>query len=307
VRGVSVKRYLVFPLDFDSRAYFLKEPEENWDGKVKEIHLENQKTLKERIKAEFGELNFDQKLENFMGAGDAPFSIISYHNQLYKQARSAFICGLYYPALTALCALGERIINHLIIDLREKYKYTKYYKYVYRNKSFDDWSYAINILVEWGVFQHQDVEKEFHKLKDIRMRSLHFNPDTYKNLRSDALSALTHLGNIISMQFGFASNQKWIIHGTQGAFFIKKEAEQHPFMARYYLPQCPLVGPYYAAHHTERGQWLFFDWNNYDEREITDEEFSSLYTNRTLGQLVPNVIPFESNVSVQTSVVSLNS
>ena len=297
-----MKRHIVFPLDFDSRAYLLKEPEVHWQECVKKLHFENQAKLIEELKAELGELNFEQKLQNFKDSGQSPFSIISHHNILYIQARYAFIYGFYYPALTSACALGERVFNHLILDLRDNYRSTPIYKEIYRKRSFQDWGDTIKILTDWGVFQHPGIEPEFHKLKELRMRSIHFTPETYKNLRSDALAALSYVALIIHLQFGTAAGQKWMIEGTKGAFFIKKDAEQDPFIAKYYLPQCPLVGPYYAMYFNQEGHWLIFDWINYDNREISDEEFVKLFKDKTPEQLASTSVPVAANVHVHTIV-----
>jgi len=48
--------------------------------------------------------------------------VIAYHNSFLRRVRDAFASGNYYPALTAGCALGERILNHLILDLREEFR-----------------------------------------------------------------------------------------------------------------------------------------------------------------------------------------
>ena len=297
-----MKRHIVFPLDFDSRAYLLKEPGEHWEESAKKLHFENRATLIEELRVEFGELNFEQKLQNFKDLGQSPLSIISHHNILYKQAQDAFIYGFYYPALTSACALGERVFNHLILDLRDNYRSTSKYKEICKKQSFQDWGSTIKILADWGVFQHPDIEPEFHKLKEMRMRSIHFNPETSKNLRSDALAALSYVALIIHLQFGTAAGQKWMIDGTKGAFFIKKDAEQDPFIAKYYLPQCPLVGPYYAMNFNQEGHWLFFDWNNYDNREISDEEFAKLFKDKTPEQRAPTSVPVAANVHVHTIV-----
>ena len=257
-----MKRYLVHPLDFDSRAFFLEEPDEQWAEEVKELHFENRKNIINALKVELGEHAFEAKLKNFIDASSAPFSIISYHNSLYHQARYAFIHGFYYPSLTAACALGERILNHLIIDLREHYKNSPHYKNIYRKSSFDDWERIIEILEDWSVFQYPIVAEEFQKLKTLRNQVIHFNPVTYSTLREDTLTALKTLASIISIQFGFARDQKWMIMGTKGAVFTKKESESDPFIRRYYLPQCPKVGPYYSMRPDGKGNWFVIDWND---------------------------------------------
>lgn len=54
-----------------------------------------------------------------------------------------------YPALVGACALGERILNHLILDLRGAYAHTPEYKRVHRKDSFDDWRVPIDTLAAW--------------------------------------------------------------------------------------------------------------------------------------------------------------
>lgn len=294
-----MKRHIVIPYVFDTRANFLKEPGEHWEESAKILYLENQAKIIEGLRVELGELNFEQKLQNFKDLGPSPLSIISHHNILYKQAQDAFIYGFYYPALTSACALGERVFNHLILDLRSNYKSTSKYRKICRKQSFQNWEYTIKILADWGVFQHPDIKYKFDELRKLRMCSIHFNHETYKNLRSDALAALSYMALIINLQFGIAAGQKWMIEGTKGAFFIKKDAEQDPFMAKYYLPQCPLVGPYYAMKFNQEGHWLIFDWINYDNREISDEEFVKLFKNKT-EQRASTSVPVAANVHVRT-------
>lgn len=297
-----MKRHLVYPLDFDTRAHFLEEPKDTCNERAQKLHRENQAKLIEQLKFELGENNFNTKLKNFKDTGISPFSIMSHHNNIYRQARYSFVYGLYYPSLTASCALGERILNHLIIDLRKYYTSSTHYKKIYRKKSFDDWDKAIEILSDWNIFHHDDVKTAFQELKTLRNNSIHFNQETYSSMREDALEALKKLQIIISIQFGIAQKQKWMIEGTRGDFFIKKEAENDPFLMEYYIPQCPKVSPYYTMSMTKNGQWLFFDWKNCKQKQITDQEFAQFHTDRTNDQLVPNSIPASKDVIIQTII-----
>lgn len=290
-----MRRHLVFARDFDNRARVLDEIQDAWEPRVKELHMQNQRKLIRQLKRELGIFDFQRKLENFKNAGIAPFSIISYHNDFYRQARYSFIFGLYYPALTSACALGERILNHLMIDLRESFKSSPHYKNIYRKNSFDDWGTCINILSDWGVFQHDGVLNRFHSLKDLRMRSIHFNGETYANLRHDALSALELLRDIISFQFGSWSGQKWMIPGTEGHVFIKKESENDPFIQKFYLPQSPLVGPYFSMRH-EQGQWIVFDKKDYSGEDLSDEEFCRTFNSRHSDSLVDSSMPWSEDI-----------
>jgi hypothetical protein len=67
-------------------------------------------------------------VKNATDLGAKSFSLVAYHNDFHEQARRSFVAGSYYPALVAACALGERILNHLLLDLRGSFKGSRSYK-----------------------------------------------------------------------------------------------------------------------------------------------------------------------------------
>jgi len=114
-----MKRYRVLGYDIDSRASLLSiEIKETWAPEVKEMHRRNQEAIRQGLMEEFGQEHVLTKLDNFIALGNAPFSIVTFHNKFLRQVRTAFFMGAYYPALTGACALGERVLNHLILGLR---------------------------------------------------------------------------------------------------------------------------------------------------------------------------------------------
>lgn len=117
-----MRRFRIPGMDFDSRALTLEPIPEHWEEQVKILHRQNQERTIGRLKAQYGEAGFDQKLANFRELGSMPFSVVAFHNRFQRQARQAFVHGQYYPALTATCALSERVLNHLVIGLRDDYK-----------------------------------------------------------------------------------------------------------------------------------------------------------------------------------------
>jgi hypothetical protein len=119
-------------------------------------------------------------------------------------------------------------------------------------------------------------------LKNIRHRSIHFNTDVDTDDRVLALSAISKLTSIISRQFGSFGNQPWFIPGIKGASYIKKEAEEWPFVKRVYIPNSHLVGPLHKLGPVNGRMDLIhvYDDNNYENREISDDEFRSLLTNK---------------------------
>ena len=222
-------------------------------------------------------------------------SIVSYHNLFYRQTRDAFIVEAYYPALTGACALGERILNHLILDLRESFRSRQTYKEVHRKESIDDWDRAIGVLEDWAVLE-PGVGESFHRLKILRHRSLHFNPQTYGQARDDALEALQQLKSILVGQFAAFGTQRWFIPGTSGACFIRRTAEDDPFVKEFYLKQCPYVGYGYTLSFLHGGTTIVFDHASYGDGTVTDEEYCSLFNNRKPNDLAKSDLPPGPNV-----------
>jgi hypothetical protein len=181
--------------------------------------------------------------------------------------------GAYYPALTASCALGERILNYLILMLREEFKNSPEYKRVYNRDSFDNWDIAINTLDAWNILL-PEVVTEFRTLRDRRNDAIHFRPELDNNDRLLALAAIRSLNFIMENQFCAFGSQPWFVTGVPGEIYIKKEWEKQPFIRKMYLPNCASVGP---KHKVESVMpWAIRDDATYEDREITDEEFCSL-------------------------------
>jgi hypothetical protein len=282
---------------FDSRSHALEDEKPHWDEQVKVQHRDGKNQIIQSLKQQFGERQIESKVENFRELGPLPMSVVSYHNWFFQQAREAFILGAYYPAATGACALAERILNHLIIDLRRHFAHTPEYKSVFRKQSFDDWGRAVAVLKNWNVLRGEVPEK-FLELKRLRNRLIHFAEDTYAKERSLALDSLILLTDIITWQFGFFTHQRWwAIRGTAGAQFISKAAESDAFMKEYYLPRCPVVGPYYAIAFAEQGT-LFFDRLDYPGREISDEEFADLHKSRAIADVASTELPLPANVEL---------
>jgi len=288
-----MRRYRIQPTNFDTRVLSLEEPKPTWDKKVIALHEKNKANLINALKLELGQNNFELKLQNFKDLGTLPFSIVSHHNALFQEARYAFIQGCYYPALTSACALGERILNHLILDLREFYPVSSVDKKSHKRKSIDDWQKAIDTLEEWRVLQASEVNEAFKDLSLLRHRSLHFNLETIETLRDDALTALSYLSTIIEKQFGFLVDK--IISGTKGAFFLRKTEEQDPFIKKYYLKQSFHVSPYHAFRFIDSVSCVF-DYKQDAQREITDDEFASLFNDKSQDEMAPTEIPWPDNV-----------
>lgn len=270
-----MKRYRVFALDWNSVGDLLNlEIKEEWDENVKALHRENRERMIKELTLQYGEWGIDGKLDNLRAIGGQGFSVIAYHNRFYRQARDAFIIGAYYSALTAACALGERILNHLILELRDNYKGKPGYDDFATVKSSSNWRKMIRTLESWEVLLPAAVT-EFYALMESRHRAIHFNPATAERDREYAVEALKHLYEILAIQFGGLGQQPWFISGVKGTAFIRKEWESNPFVKLVYLPASMKVGPYHWMEYKD-GTWTIYDIE-YEDREISDEEFAHLY------------------------------
>lgn len=189
--------------------------------------------------------------------------------------------GSYYPALTAACALGERILNHLILLLRDDHKATPEYKRVYAKHSFDKWDVAIDTLAGWMVLL-PNVVLEFKKLRDRRNDAIHFRPEVDTNDRDLALQAIRSLESILGAQFNAFGSEPWFITDVPGEIYIKKDWETKPFIRRIYLPNCVAVGPDHRV--VSVMPWKIAD-REYEPTEITDDEFSMLRKNANAQQI----------------------
>jgi hypothetical protein len=273
------RRYHPFSFDFDSTPLSLNDPDERWDEQVKRAHLEHREQEINRLKLRYGALDIENVVKNAADLGPKSMSLLAYHNRLHEQARRSFIGGTYYPALVAACALGERILNHLVLDLRDSFKSSEHYRKIYRKDSFDNWPFVVSILTDWKVLV-DGVGADFLALGELRNRSIHFNPETYQSMREDALAALQRLNAIIGKQFGYFGCQPWYIENTPGAQFLRRAYEKHPYVRAYIIPRSGFVGPFYGMERSQEGHWMHLDYTDYGDNELSDEEFARLYRER---------------------------
>ena len=272
-----MKRYRIFGVDFDTRASVLKTPEDCWEEKIKQQHLSNRNQMINQLKVQYGDRDIENKINNFIELKSKPFSVIAFHNKFLEQVRNAYVIGSYYPALTGASALGERILNHMIILLRDYHKNDARYKRVYKKKSFDDWNTAIDLLESWDDLLIEAAQK-FRDLHTIRNNSLHFTREIDSDDKNFSISAIHKIQEIIDIQFGFSCKQPWYLW-IPGEIYLKKEWEKKPFVKEVIIPNSLLVGP---NHYVEslRPHYQINDNFIYENKEISDEEFIQLRKNR---------------------------
>jgi len=268
-----MKRYRIIPTDFDLRVNHLQDLEKMYNENPT-VHLENNIiSFNKQLIEYYGERRFEQKLENLKDIGSKNYSIISYHNLFIEQIRESFINENYYPSLVSACALGERILNHLTLDLKDFYSKSPEYLKIKDKKTNSNWNEMIETLKTWEILL-PEVSEELHKLKILRHKSIHFNENLYKNLRPYALEAINSIQKIISSQFCSFGNQPWFMTSIPGERYIKLEYEKNPFIEKYYLPYCILVG--YENELIKVNPPQYQDNYEYEKSIITDEKFSEL-------------------------------
>lgn len=265
-----MKRYRIIAFSFDTKIDYLESIEDTYETNPS-AGLKNQiENFKNRLKEQYGARNFENKLQNLRDIGSKKFSIISHHNLLIEEIRNSFINENYYPALTSACALGERILNHLIIDLRDYYTDTVENTKIKKYKSNSNWKQMISIINDWN-FITPDVAIEFGKLSGLRNRAVHFNPEIIDDLRTNALNSILCIQKILFEQFSAFGNQPWFITEIPGEIYIKSEWELNPFIIKYYLPNSIYVG--YNHKIKNLNPFEIEDINIYENTETTDEEF----------------------------------
>lgn len=270
-----MRRYRVTNFELDARATILTlEIGADWAPEVKTQFENSKQAVREGFLHEYGVSRSVEKLRNVVDLGAAPLSIIAYHNRFLAQVRASFVACAYYPALTGSCALGERLLNHLVIDLRGFFRSSPEYRKVYRKSSFDNWDLAISALEAWKILV-REVPTLFRTLSELRNRSVHFTPGLEAEDRAQALSAIRTLSEIIQRQFGSFGTHPWFIPDIPGAAFISKAWEDKPFIRTVYIPNCVPVSPFHKMEHTPAG-WRVIEPREVPDRDVSDDEFREL-------------------------------
>ena len=198
--------------------------------------------IADSLKEEWGGSDFDLKLKRFI---DLDLAFIGIPEEYYKHlwpVVSAYCCGYFYPAMTSAGALGERILNRLIIKTRLYYKSSAHYKKIYNKESFDQWDLPIQILTEWRVISDKVADK-FNILKKHRNDSTHYN-DGY-DFELNSHEAVKALAAIINLQFNYIQRKDlfWVFD-VPGEIWLRSSKTNDPFVIEFILPNCIQLTPY---------------------------------------------------------------
>jgi hypothetical protein len=218
------------------------EIQDSWEDAIKAQWQETKRGIREGVLYEFGVEDYDRKLADFRAIGAQPWSVVAMHNRNLRAIRRAFVAGAYYPALLGAVGLGERILNQLILELRDAFADHSATKPVATKKAFDDWKLMIRVLKAWQVLP-DDVATNFERLRRLRHDAVHYNVPTLDTAaRDEALEALQLLQQSIERLF-HPSADAHLISGIAGAEYLRLDVEKQPFVRRFFIPASVLVSP----------------------------------------------------------------
>ncbi|MBB5163693.1 hypothetical protein [Mycobacterium sp. AZCC_0083] len=277
------RRYMPLHFTFDTRNYLLdsEDEESNWEPDTRDQSRRNRRLVTVGLVNEFGAAAFDAKFYDYRAIGVAPMSVVALHNVFLAQIRTSFVAGAYYPALVGASALGERMLNQLVIVLRGDYRdHPATTSDIASWKSFTKWSHCTDALAGWGVLSDKLVD-DFTQLGKLRHRAVHYNPGLDNtDAREAAISAVRLLQGIIQALFPPLGGPPKFIKGTTGHTYLSSEAERQPVIKRFYLPASVLVSPRFEMRpmQLEDGRAWFdvYDDGEYQTRypTLSDAEFA---------------------------------
>lgn len=229
--------------------------------------INEHKNLETSLKLDWGENNFNDKVARFKKLDLAILGVPDEYYDLMKPIISSYCCGYYYPAMTSAGALGERILNRLLINTRDYFKSSKHYKKIWKKQSFEQWEIPIKILLEWKIIT-SEVADLFSKLKKYRNDATHYN-DNY-NFETNSHEAIKILASVIDLQFNYMNRKDllWVFN-VPGEILVRSEFTEDPFVKEFILPHCNLEVP------TEHEKVLL--------KPFTDEEFIEIRNSKKSG------------------------
>ena len=258
--------YRVFDFDFDTRVNAIKSLRESGQTD-RETEIVNE------LKNEWGVVDFDRKLERFLTLDLAFAGIPEEYYTLIQSVVSAYCCGYFYPAMTSAGALGERILNRLIIRLRDYFKSSIHYKSIYRKNSFEQWDNPVKILNDWGIISNE-VAYLFLELKQFRNDSIHYN-EGY-DFEKNSHNSVKILAKIIEKQFDYTKRRDlfWTFV-VPGEIWLRSNVKNDPFVKEFILPHCLLLGPFCEPIGSQEKKGKKFPL-----KPLSDESFLEMRKNR---------------------------
>jgi hypothetical protein len=204
--------------------------------------VDQKKDIEKKLRSEWGEFEFESKLKRFVQLDLSFLGIPEEYYELLQPVVASYCCGYFYPAMTSAGALGERILNRLIIKLRDHFKSSDYYKKIWNKDSFDQWDLPLSILNEWGIIS-AGVKSAFQRLQKYRNESIHYN-EGY-DFETNSHDAVKALADIINNQFNYINRKDlFCVFDMPGEIWVKSTVVNDPFIKEFVLPHCLQLTPF---------------------------------------------------------------
>lgn len=272
------RRYRPVPTTFDYRANVINLAiEDDWTPEIQQQWRDVKDSAIATLLTELGVNDSVRKVADYLALGPPPESFAFEHLPALEQVRSALTHGDYYPALVGACALGERIFNQLIRDLRDDFRdHAGTPRKIQNSDTHTDWRTAIDALHRWGVLS-DELAGTYKSLRQLRNEAVHFTPGLDATAREPALEAVAAVQTIIAAVFAISGGAPRFIDGTSGGSFVARDAETHPVVRRVILPHCALVSPAHRLYPAEPDgrRFIVFDDSDYDPTPLNDTEFAA--------------------------------
>ena len=247
-------------------------------GIVKTLNLppatleEAKMRLRSFVIGHHGEFKADEKTERYLEVEPPNLCVVVEYHEMMRQVESSYVSMDDYPALTGACCLGERILNMLVLKLRNYYKTSNYDKKVWQRDSIQNWGLAIKTLQDWGVLQ-DDTAARFKEPYKLRNASVHYS--SLGDIQPSALRAVQLVMSITNDLFG---NRDDVFFSCPGELYIRQVKETEPIVQEFFIPNCSLVGYKHSIESID-GPPIVLKVNDqfdYESRIINDEEFKTL-------------------------------
>jgi hypothetical protein len=192
----------------------------------------------EHLRLTHGELGLDEKLRRWDEVKRAKTWLVDEFNEQMEDVLEAYVQGLFFPAMTGACCLGERVMNRLVFKTAEHFRSSPHYKWVWkkRGQKAQDWPRLIEVLNDWRLFDGNQADMA-KKLHGYRNDSVHYIPDY--DFRTSSLEAVRLVVELIDTLFS-AQRRKDVlrVHEIPGEIWLRADAQGEPFVQEFVIPCC---------------------------------------------------------------------
>ena len=238
---------------------------------LKQVRLDEERP---GIEARHGVVGIDHKVARWASIQPPDISSVTRYDSLLQEVYSSYVHGDSYPALVGAVCLGERILNHLVLELRDSFSDRSNYKKLKTLDYIRDWKKATNALLKCDVIDPVLAAK-FTDLEELRHPSVHFRNEMSAR-DQQARAALQLVFDITDVLFGRRHER---FFWCPGEIYVRADWENDPLTKTFVLEGCQLVGPFYRIEASADGQLVIRDDYAYPDRiSVTDDEFRQIRT-----------------------------